>query len=410
MFVYRQLRPYFKFALPEEPLADAEREAWEGFVGGSRAVVASDPTVAELRRKLGQARAAGARLSLAGAALTSAETDEAIEAAFAEHVKPILAQGASLERPATECVTQPTVVTCLATMRKVPESVARVQYLLIGTESGKVHIFDAGCSTIMRTIELPSPPVKMISTGVFSVDYRLLVLCRDGRIRVVKVRPFPLQRGGGQRAGVLTDSECLAPRAPQNGAVVPESIEAETLITDMALADPEDGFGLESDVVVSTMDNRLVGYHIRTVRAHAELGVKDPRGGFARSVEPKGGCVRPACCLVTQRRKRWSQDVGEAITLVHSMPVTGVHSINMSLVGLESGRVLVFLGKHKVDEFHLDAAVTAAMFGSFARETNTLALTSRSGASPELRSPAAFPSPLSIHAETVECMLGPVVR
>ena len=59
--------------------------------------------------------------------------------------------------------------------------------LVIGTESRQVLVLDPAGSSIMAKVTLPGVPVHMAITGLFDVDYRIVVACRDGNVYTVKV-------------------------------------------------------------------------------------------------------------------------------------------------------------------------------------------------------------------------------
>ena len=58
--------------------------------------------------------------------------------------------------------------------------------LVLGTESSSIYILDPEAFTIMDSLELPSPPVFLSVTGLYDVEFRILVTCR-------LVRLIPLQ-------------------------------------------------------------------------------------------------------------------------------------------------------------------------------------------------------------------------
>ena len=50
--------------------------------------------------------------------------------------------------------------------------------LVLGTESSSIYILDPEAFTIMDSLELPSPPVFLSVTGLYDVEFRILVTCR----------------------------------------------------------------------------------------------------------------------------------------------------------------------------------------------------------------------------------------
>lgn len=58
--------------------------------------------------------------------------------------------------------------------------------LVVGTESKKVLILDENGNDVKKEIVVPSIPVQILCEGQFTVDYRLFVSCRDGRVYTIR--------------------------------------------------------------------------------------------------------------------------------------------------------------------------------------------------------------------------------
>lgn len=58
--------------------------------------------------------------------------------------------------------------------------------LVLGTESSSIYILDPEAFTIMDSLELPSPPVFLSVTGLYDVEFRILVTCRSGALCLLK--------------------------------------------------------------------------------------------------------------------------------------------------------------------------------------------------------------------------------
>ena len=68
--------------------------------------------------------------------------------------------------------------------------------LVLGTESCSVYILDPEAFTIMDSLGLPSPPVFLSVSGLYDVEFRIVVACRSGELCVLK--------RGWQTAKVIT--------------------------------------------------------------------------------------------------------------------------------------------------------------------------------------------------------------
>ena len=58
--------------------------------------------------------------------------------------------------------------------------------LVLGTESCSVYILDPEAFTIMDSLGLPSPPVLLSVSGLYDVEFRIIVACRSGELCVLK--------------------------------------------------------------------------------------------------------------------------------------------------------------------------------------------------------------------------------
>lgn len=167
VFIYRNLRPYYKVKLPHIDIAEEEAAVW-----------------AELRTDAIAAPAAVSRLGAlrdGGVSLSSRSLDIlALDEAGAEK------QSAFVARHKQAPLVQQTVTTCLEKLNKDTEAADGVAYLVVGTESRLVLVLSPGGSDVLVRIQLPSPPVHMAVTGMYDVDYRIVVACRDGALYTIK--------------------------------------------------------------------------------------------------------------------------------------------------------------------------------------------------------------------------------
>ncbi|CAG2105820.1 unnamed protein product, partial [Medioppia subpectinata] len=79
-----------------------------------------------------------------------------------------------------------TVVTCLTTIKKTVSDENAVSCLVMGTENRDVYILEPDAFTILVTATVPSVPVFIEANGLFDVEYRLMVSCRDAHIYTIK--------------------------------------------------------------------------------------------------------------------------------------------------------------------------------------------------------------------------------
>jgi len=165
VFIYRNLRPWYKFALPQNTVHDDETAAWQSMHSGGL-------SVDEAKAKLTASRDAGVQLTSTSQDLLAID-DAGAASAFVEEQrdKPLAAQ---------------TVCTCMETLKKDLEEDDAVSMLVVGTESGKVLVLDPAGTSIQKQWQLPSAPVYMAITGVRDIEFRIVCACRDGNVHTIK--------------------------------------------------------------------------------------------------------------------------------------------------------------------------------------------------------------------------------
>jgi Bardet-Biedl syndrome 1 protein len=220
VYIYRNLRPYYKFTTPAVEPAAAESTAWASLTQQSTAEVIAAAIAALL-----QARDAGARLSARSANLLATDSAEGRAAVLQEWAGLPLA-------------TQP-AVTAMTKLKRSREDADAGCCLVIGTEAGQVLILEPPGGVITQ-VTLPSPPAFMEATGLFEVEWRVIIACRNGKVYTVK-------NGEGKRTAVVT------------GTV----LDMETLVTALAR---------EAKLIhVATMDCKLHCFHLKGRRQHCML-------------------------------------------------------------------------------------------------------------------------------------------
>ena len=79
-----------------------------------------------------------------------------------------------------------TVITCVSTMKKTHSDNKAISCIVIGSEHKELFILDPEAFTALARVTLPNVPVLLHISGVFEVDYKIFVSCRDGNIYLVK--------------------------------------------------------------------------------------------------------------------------------------------------------------------------------------------------------------------------------
>jgi Bardet-Biedl syndrome 1 protein len=205
VFIYRNLRPYFKFTLPAVNIDPEEQKIWDGLKEGTIEIPAAI-------QELSGARDRGVGLSSRSHNLLFLEKPEE-RSIFVNAAK-------------SQTLKQQTVVTCMETLNKDLEEVDAVSSLVIGTEAGDVLILDPPGSSILKQIHLPSVPTHLSVIGLYDVSYRIVVACRDGNIYQIK-----------------------------DGELMGKKIELEAM--------PVDIICLQKQIVVACMDKTVRVYHYK---------------------------------------------------------------------------------------------------------------------------------------------------
>ncbi|XP_076099954.1 BBSome complex member BBS1-like isoform X2 [Mytilus galloprovincialis] len=165
IYIYKNLHPYFKFTLPTLDVNPVELDLWNQ-------VKEEKINIFVLREMLEGMRAEGAVLTVRSLRFLQLQDVPDCEA-FSNMYKhtPLRRQ---------------TVITCLATMKKSLADEDAISCLVIGTESKSIYVLDPEAFTVLTTIDLPSVPVFLSVTGLYDVEYRIVVACRNGCIYTLK--------------------------------------------------------------------------------------------------------------------------------------------------------------------------------------------------------------------------------
>lgn len=205
VYVYRNLRPYFKFTVPSVEVAEAETTVWDavklGSVDGAKA-----------HEALTTARDTGVQLTTRSRDLLALEEPAAREAFVATHRNSPLRQM--------------TVITTMDTLCKSIEGDQTVSSIVVGTENKEVFVLNVAGSAIAVRCSLPSVPVFMTVSGTQDVEYRITVACRDNNVYTIK-----------------------------NGVVTGGIIELETQAVGLAR--------VGKSLLVATMDKTVHSFHVK---------------------------------------------------------------------------------------------------------------------------------------------------
>uniref|UniRef100_A0A670Z2C4 Bardet-Biedl syndrome 1 n=1 Tax=Pseudonaja textilis TaxID=8673 RepID=A0A670Z2C4_PSETE len=160
IYVYKNLRPYFKFTLPLMEPNPMEKVVWD--------------QAKEVRRGKEQVlneKNAEMPLSVQSLRFLTLELSE-MESFVNQHkFQPIKRQ---------------TVITCMATLKKNRVEEDAISCLVVGTENMEILILDPEAFTILSKVAIPSMPAFLDIAGQFDVEYYLTVACRNGSVYILR--------------------------------------------------------------------------------------------------------------------------------------------------------------------------------------------------------------------------------
>ncbi|XP_003961258.2 BBSome complex member BBS1 [Takifugu rubripes] len=165
VYIYKNLRPYFKFTLPGLDVNSLEQDVWQQAREGQIDPLSLKEMLESIRNK------ADVPLSVRSLSFLSLEPSEMDEFVQLHKQQPVKRQ---------------TVITCIQTLKKSTSDDDGVSCLVIGTESCHVYVLDPEAFIILSKMVLPSAPTMMNVTGQYDVEFRVTVACRNGSIYVLR--------------------------------------------------------------------------------------------------------------------------------------------------------------------------------------------------------------------------------
>lgn len=211
VFIYRYMRPYLKFTLPPIEIDAVEEEVWKELQKDSLDIRAA-------HEKLNAARESGTVLSNVSIDFLAQEDPEQ-QAEFVKRSKDGVLQ-------------QQTSITCMEVLKQNMDEPTAVSMLVLGTENRMVYILDSSALIIATKVTLEAVPSFISVLGLYDVEYRITVACRDGNIYTIK-----------------------------NGQVLHSVIELET--------QPVGLVRLDKNIYVGCMDNVIHCFHFKGKKNHS---------------------------------------------------------------------------------------------------------------------------------------------
>merc|ERR1719409_2471922 len=83
-------------------------------------------------------------------------------------------------------MSQTTSITCMEVLRQNMDEPTAVSMLVLGTENKMVYILDSSALNIAQKVEVDAVPTFISVLGLYDVEYRITVACRNGNIYTIK--------------------------------------------------------------------------------------------------------------------------------------------------------------------------------------------------------------------------------
>ncbi|XP_049569808.1 Bardet-Biedl syndrome 1 protein isoform X7 [Orcinus orca] len=184
VYVYKNLRPYFKFSLPQLPPNPLEQDLWNQAKEDRIDPLTLKEMLEGIREK------AEVPLSVQSLRFLQLELSE-MEAFVNQH------KSKSIRRQSlggwcegsywvTPGVPLQTVITTMTTLKKNLADEDAVSCLVLGTENKELLVLDPEAFTVLAKMSLPSVPVFLEVSGQFDVEFRLAAACRNGNIYMLR--------------------------------------------------------------------------------------------------------------------------------------------------------------------------------------------------------------------------------
>jgi len=326
IFIYRNLRPYYKFTLPYVDIEEAESTVWNALKEGKVEVDAALESLIE-------ARDTGVQLSTRSINLLSIPARPSQRAEQESYIN------AYKNLP----LVQMTVATCMETLAKSMETERAVSSLVVGMESKHVVIMDPSGTSVLKKFLLPSVPVFLAVQGTYDVEYRIVVSCRNGNIYQIK-----------------------------KGKILGSVIELESQPCGLVL--------FEKSIVVGCMDQVIHSFHFKGKKNYS-LYMPEPISAMEHLRLSRSKNVSALIVALANGEVRLYNKKHLIHTLAPQGGVTSGVGAASNVSGSASGSASVASSPLGVVHQGLySESVTSLRFGSYGREEGALILAYKSGA------------------------------
>lgn len=164
VFIYKNLRPFYKFVAPTLDVSSEETETWQ-------ALAEAKMSVKDAIGKLNAVRDEGIPITERSRILMA--LDDSQRQQFIETYKHLPVAVAAK-------------FTCMSKLNKSSQDPKSESMLVLGTEHNDVIILNSAGMKILKKVSIPSTPVFIETNGLYDVNYRIVIACRNNRIYTIK--------------------------------------------------------------------------------------------------------------------------------------------------------------------------------------------------------------------------------
>ncbi|ESO04536.1 hypothetical protein HELRODRAFT_191614 [Helobdella robusta] len=318
VYIYKNMKPYFRFTLPCSPLCPEEEKAWRDYqnehIKLSELVVALDNI-----RGFGRLN----EMTQKSVKFLQLSTNEE-RLNFIDQYKEVpLVKNTAI-----------TIMTSL--MKNVHDddgdggAGGGIRCIVIGCEDGHVYVINPETFSVAATYSLPSVAVFMVANGLFDVEYSIYTACRNGGVYGIK-------------RNIEKAREFFRVTYPIVGLVK-----------------------VGKNLVVGCMDGTIHCYNTKgnclwSVNCHGDILCVGLMELKTKNLQ---------LLLVSVKSHQQQQS---------SSPLPPPPSSSSSLPPSTSGQIQIYLEKSLVDVIRVEEVVAAMKFGRYGRESDTLVMVTKSG-------------------------------
>ncbi|KEG11372.1 putative Bardet-Biedl syndrome 1 protein [Trypanosoma grayi] len=164
IFMYRNMKPLYRFTVPVVELDDVDVAVWDALRNGTLPLTEATDMLEERRKN--------------GVELSARSTDLLASDNLQERER-------FVERTKNEPLRQMTVVACMGSLWVDPGENGR-SCLVFGTEDRYIYVLKNSAMEVQFKVKFPSVPVQILTAGALRVQYRIVVACRDGCVYSIK--------------------------------------------------------------------------------------------------------------------------------------------------------------------------------------------------------------------------------